>query len=82
MKLLHTITRDVDVGIYENCTATARIYEDRTVATLPEVKWHGNTGGYHDGKYRITCKAHEQIVACMADECEDSAWRIINDNAE
>lgn len=40
-KLLYTIERDCQVGIYENCTAIARIYEDRTVATLPGVKWIG-----------------------------------------
>lgn len=80
--LLNTIKRDCQVGIYDNCTAVARIYEDRTVATLPEVKWVGNTGGYHEGKYRITGRAHDQIKACMADGAEDSAWTIIHNNAQ
>ena len=76
-KLLHTIEQDCSVGIYDNCTRIARIYEDRTVVTNPEVKWVGNTGGYHEGKYRISGAKHEEIKACMADDCEDSVWEII-----
>lgn len=79
--LIDTIERDCQVGIYDNCTAIARIYEDRTIATLPEVRWVGNTGGYHEAKYRITGRAHEQIKACMADGAEDSAWDTIYEAA-
>ena len=80
--LLHTIKRDCQVGIYGNCTAIVHIYEDRTVAILPKVRWIGNTGGYHEAKYRITGKAHEEIKAYMVDDAEDSAWSIIYDNAQ
>jgi len=76
-KLITTIERDCQVGIYDNCTAVARIYEDRTVATIPTVRWVGNTGGYHEGKHRITGREHEDIKAAMADECDDTAWELI-----
>jgi len=72
---MKTITKLVTVGIWDNCTATLRVYDDRTVATIPEVRWVGNTGGYHEGKYRITGDYHREIVACLADGAEESAWQ-------
>lgn len=71
---MKTITRATKVGIYENCTDIARIYPDRTVATLAGVRWIGNTGGYHEYKHRIDGAAHKRILAAMADGAEDSAW--------
>jgi len=70
------ITRDVSVGIYNNCTDIARIYPDRTVATLAGVRWVGNTGGYHEYKHRITGAAHQRILAAVARNAE-LAWEII-----
>lgn len=75
---LHTLTADCQVGIYDNCTRVARVYADRTVATLPYVKWVGNTGGYAEAKHRITGRDHEAILAAMSDECDDTAWEIIH----
>lgn len=74
---MRTITRTVEVGIYNNCKDIARIYKDRTVVTLPYVKWVGSTGGYAEHKIRITGKAHEDILAAMLDDAEDTAWEII-----
>ena len=71
------ITNDVSVGIYDNCQQVARIYDDRTVAILPYVKWVGNTGGYAERKFRITGPAHAEILAAINDGADDTAWRII-----
>lgn len=76
------ITRDISVGIYDNCTDIARIYPDRTVATLAGVRWVGNTGGYHEYKYRIAGDAHKRILAAMADDAVETAWEIIYEATE
>ena len=77
---MKTITKTVSVGIYDNCEQIARIYDDRTVATMPYVKWNGNTGGYAEYKVKIVGRAHEDILAAMSDGAEDTAWEIIYGN--
>jgi len=81
MKLLYTIREATKVGIWDNTEQVARVYEDRTVATMPYVRWVGNTGGYAEYKVRITGKAHTAIVAALDDGAETTAWRIISDEA-
>lgn len=76
-KLLHTIEKSVQVGIYDNCTQSARVYEDRTIATLPYVKWVGNTGGYAEEKRRLTGAQHAAILSLLEDGAEDDAWDVI-----
>lgn len=71
------ITRSTNVGIYDNCMDVARIYPDRTVATIAGIRWVGNTGGYHEYKHRIDGDAHKKILAAMADGAEDTIWDII-----
>lgn len=75
---MKTITRNLQVGIYDNCQQIARIYADRTVATIPYVKWVGNTGGYAERKIRIAGAAHDEISAAIEDSADDTAWDIIN----
>ena len=71
----HTITKDVQVGIYENCEYVARIYKDKIIVVSPYVKWVGNTGGYAEAKEAIRDqKVVDAVLADMADDCEDSAW--------
>ncbi len=77
--IMKTITRDTQVGIYDNCQQVARVYADRTVATLPYVKWVGNSGGYAERKIRIDGAAHDDIVTALEDGAEDSAWDIISE---
>ena len=74
---MKTITRDKSVGIWDNCTDVARVYDERTVATIEGVRWIGNSGNLHEYKYRITGKAHEQILAALEDGCDETAWAII-----
>lgn len=81
-KLLNTITRDTKVGIYDNCTDVVRVYEDRTVARLAGVKWIGNTGGYHEYKYRIDGAIHNKIVAASADGCDETVFDLVAQAAE
>jgi hypothetical protein len=75
---MKTISNEISVGIYDHCQQIARIYHDRTVATLPYVKWVGNTGGYAERKIRITGAAHEEILLAAEDGATDTAWEVIN----
>lgn len=74
---MKTITRDTNVGIWDNCMDVARIYPDRTVATIAGVRWTGNTGSLHNYKHRIVGSAHEAILAAMQDDADETAWEII-----
>ena len=74
-KLLHEITRDADVGIWESQTFTARIYNDKIIVGQPYVKRLGHTGSLD---FRKTAIRNQKIVGAvlvdMADECESDAW--------
>ena len=64
------ITKDCNVGIYDNCEYIARIYPDRIVVTSPYVKWVGNTGGYAERKERITDTATLAAVHAALEDDE------------
>lgn len=77
MKPMHTITKDVQVGIYDS-EYVARIYKDKVIVTIPYVKWVGNTGGYAESKESIRAqKTVDRIIKELADGCEDTAFEII-----
>ena len=74
-KLLHTITRDADVGIWESQTSTARIYNDKIIVGQPYVKWIDNSGTLDFRKTAIrNQKIVDAVLVDMADECESDAW--------
>ena len=74
-KLLHTITLDSDVGIWESQTSTARIYNDKIIVGQPYVKWIDNSGNLNFRKVAIrNQKVVDAVLADMADDSEDSAW--------
>lgn len=73
----HTITKDVQVGIYDS-EYVARIYNDKIIVVSPYVKWVGNTGGYAESKQSIRDQATvDKIIKELDDDCEDSAWELI-----
>ena len=75
MKATYTITRDITVGIYENCEYIARVYADKIIVVSPYVKWVGNSGGYAERKEAIRDPVViAKVLADLADDCEDSAW--------
>jgi len=77
-KPLNTITKDVSVGIYDNCEYVARIYTDKIIVVTPYVKWVGNTGGYAERKEAIRDpKTIAAVLVDLADDCEASAWEKI-----
>jgi hypothetical protein len=53
-KLITEWSDTIQVGIYDDCTWSIRLYEDRAVVKMPGVKWVGNSGCYHEYRYRIT----------------------------
>ena len=75
MKATYTITKSVQVGIYENCEYIARVYADKIIVVSPYVKWVGNTGGYAERKVAIRdVKVVNAVLADLSDDREDSAW--------
>ena len=74
-KLLHTITRESDVGIWNDKTSTARIYGDKIIVGQPYVKWLDHSGNLAFRKVAIrNQKLIDSVLADLADACEDSAW--------
>ena len=74
----YTITKEVTVGIYENCKYIARIYTDKIIVIIPYIKWVNNTGGYDERKEAIhDQKIIDAVLADLSDECDDSAWHKI-----
>ena len=64
----------LQVGIYENCTQTIKVWEDRVTVRSPYVKWIGNTGGYAEAHYRITDPKVVQRLKDLAQaEIDDEA---------
>lgn len=77
MKPQYTITKEIQVGIYES-EQVARVYPDKIIVVWPTVKWVGNSGGYHEEKHAIRNQSIVDAVRQdLADECEDSAWEKI-----
>ena len=74
-KPTNTITKDVTVGIYDNCEYVTRIYADKIIVVTPYVKWIGNTGSYAERKDAIRDQCTiDAVLADLADDCEESAW--------
>ena len=74
-KLLHEITRESDVGIWESQTSTARIYADKIIVGQPYVKWIDNSGTLDFRKTAIrNQKVVDSVVADMANGSSDDAW--------
>ena len=78
-KIIHTAERNVQVGIWDNCTDVIRVYADRTVAHLNSVRWVNNSGSLHTEKTRITGKRHADILAALNDDAPDTAWELVYD---
>ena len=74
-KLLHTITRESDVGIWNNQTSTARIYNDKIIVGQPYVKWLHNSGTLAFKKTAIrNQKLVDEVTADMVNGCAADAW--------
>ena len=78
MKPKYTFEKEVKVGIWENCTMTARVYEDKVIVIEPYVRWMGNSGSLSEAKKSIrNIDTVKRINQELADDCEDTAWEII-----
>ena len=71
-KLIKEWSGNITVGIYDNSTWRVRLYADRAVVTMPTVKWRGNTGGYHEDKYRLTGRWLADMLAIANAQTEDN----------
>ena len=71
----HTITKNVKVGIYDNCACVARIYSDKIILVAPYVRWIDNTGVLWDSKVAIRDHAVvNRVLLDIADDATDAAW--------
>ena len=71
-KLVAEWSGRINVGIYDNCTWTIRLYEDRAIVRMPGVKWTGNTGGYHMYRTRETGRKLAALLAIAERETADA----------
>jgi len=83
MKKVMKLSKERQVGIYERCEIEAKIYPDKILLSLPYIAWQGQTGSLD---YR-RCSIRDQAVLArvrqeLADECEDSAWAVIEQAAD
>ena len=82
MKPIHTITKNVNVGIYD-AEYVARIYKDKVIVVSPYIKWVGNTEGYSESKKSIRDqKTVDRIIKELNNGCEDTAWGIIGNQLQ
>ena len=72
-KLIKEWNQGCQVGIYENCSSTIRLYSDRAIVRAPYVKWVGNSGNLADSCERITGQRHRALLELATQEVEDSA---------
>jgi hypothetical protein len=70
-KLVAEWSGQIKVGIYDNCSWSIRLYEDRAIVRMPGVEWTGNTGGYHLYKTRETGYKFRDLLAIAKRERED-----------
>jgi len=84
-KLVAEWSGRINVGIYDNCTWTIRLYEDRAIVRMPGVKWTGNTGGYHLYRTRETGRKLAALLAIAeretadAEDYSDEALEVVSD---
>lgn len=72
-RLIVEWTRDEKVGIWDNCTATLRLYSDRAIYKGKTVRWVGNSGSLANDHRRINGRIHAQLLALAMQESEDDA---------
>jgi len=72
-KLIKKWAGELQVGIWERCDWSVRLYPDRAVARMPFVKWVNNSGSLDESYQRITGPKHAQLLALAQAEIEDDA---------
>jgi hypothetical protein len=72
-KLIAEWSRDEQVGIWDNCTATIRLYADRAVYKGNTVRWTNNSGSLAALNRRITGAPHRKLLELAAQQAEDDA---------
>jgi len=61
------------VGIWENCRWSVRLYEDRAIYKGHSVRWVGQSGSLVDVHERWTGKVVDKLKAIAKREVEDEA---------
>ena len=61
------------VGIWDNCEWTVRLYEDRAIYKGKTVRWSGNSGSLADVHERWTGKVVETLKRIAREEIADEA---------
>ena len=72
-KLIAKWSDEIQVGIWERCDWSIRLYEDRTIVSMPYVKWVNNSGSLSYRQSRITGAAHARLIALAQQQIDDDA---------
>jgi hypothetical protein len=72
-KLIKEWTDDHQVGIWENCRWSIRVYEDRTIYKDYTVKWCNNSGSLATTHKRFTGSLHQRLIMLAREEIENDA---------
>jgi hypothetical protein len=59
------------VGIWENCKQSVKLYEDRAIIKIPYVKWVNNSGSLDWSTERVTGKMLALLSTIAKQEVED-----------
>lgn len=77
-KLIKEIVKPVQVGMFENCKYSARIFPDKVIVRTPYIRWIRNSGNLAT---RLQVITHQGIVNKIIQEAKkeshDSAWAVI-----
>lgn len=72
-KLIAEWTRTEQVGTWDDCAATIRLYADRALYKGQTVRWENNSGRLASDHRRITGRVHAQLLALAMRQTEDEA---------
>ena len=70
-KLLCEWSNDIQIGIWDNCHTSIRLYADRAIYKAPYVRWQNNSGSLDVETRRITGSDHAALLKIHQEEEED-----------
>lgn len=70
-KLITEWSDSIQVGIWENCATSIRLYADRAIYKAPYVKWRNNSGSLDVETRRITGDDLKALLQIAKEEDED-----------
>lgn len=72
-KLIREWSDRIQIGIWENCSTTIRLYADRAIYKAPYVRWQNNSRSLDVSSRRIIGADHAALLKIASEEVEDAA---------